>query len=357
MKVLLIGDYSGVHVNLKRALKSLGYTCILATDGDGFKEISKSDLYFPKSKNFFIRRIRKILFLIFGLKKYYGYDVVQLINPNIFDGTSYYYNQLIIKLIKKHNKSLFLLACGTDYYVYKDRLSLKYNPYDDAVNIDSKGKNRFTKLGYINNNKLVVSLVNKVIPSTYTYSKAYSWSPKLTQTIPFPLFLEENIPIKLISPKNKYVIFHGINRKGFKGSKYIIEAMNRIKDKYPDKVEIIVDGLMPLNKYLQLIKNVDIVIDQCLSYEYGMNAVYSMAMGKVVLSGNEIETQIHFQRSDIPIINILPSADDIFDKLERLIFDPNKILELSKKSRIFVEEFHDSIKVANQFIQIWNNTI
>jgi hypothetical protein len=133
--------------------------------------------------------------------------------------------------------------------------------------------------------------------------------------------------------------------------------MNRIKDKYPDKVEIIVDGLMPLNKYLQLIKNVDIVIDQCLSYEYGMNAVYSMAMGKVVLSGNEIETQIHFQRSDIPIINILPSADDIFDKLERLIFDPNKILELSKKSRIFVEEFHDSIKVANQFIQIWNNTI
>ena len=40
----------------------------------------------------------------------------------------------------------------------------------------------------------------------------------------------------------RIVIFHGIIREDFKGTKYFLEALERIKQEYPDKVEIIVDG-------------------------------------------------------------------------------------------------------------------
>lgn len=353
MKILLLGDYSGLHKNLQRGLINLGYKCILATDGDGFKKISESDLYFPNSKNPLIRRIKKIMFLIFGISKYYGFDVVQLINSNIFDGTAYYYNQIAINLIKRKSGKIFLSACGTDYFVFKDRYLLKYNPYDDTIKFDSKEKNRYLKKSYIQNNKYVVSIVNKIIPSMYSYTFPYYFTKKITSTIPLPIDINKIIYSSQIFYNGKITIFHGINRPGFKGTKYIKEAMEKIYKKYPDKVEIIIDGNMPLNEYLKVMDKANIIVDQCLSYDYGMNALYGMAKGKVVLSGNEIESQNHFNRNDIPVINIIPSVEDIYSKLEQLILNKDKIIEIGHKSRLYVEDFHDSVKVAQEYLKIW----
>ena len=37
MKILLLGDFSAVHKNLKDGLLELGHDVVLASDGDGFK--------------------------------------------------------------------------------------------------------------------------------------------------------------------------------------------------------------------------------------------------------------------------------------------------------------------------------
>ena len=39
MKILLFGDYSSVHLNLKEGLEKLGHFVLLVGTGDGFKEI------------------------------------------------------------------------------------------------------------------------------------------------------------------------------------------------------------------------------------------------------------------------------------------------------------------------------
>ena len=130
--------------------------------------------------------------------------------------------------------------------------------------------------------------------------------------------------------------------------------MEKLKENYPNEVEIVIDGKMPLNKYLKVLEETNVVIDQALSYEYGMNAIYSMAMGKVVLSGNEPECQQEFGRTDIPVINILPSEDDIYNKLEQLVLNKESVIEIGKKSRQFVEDFHHYVKVAQQYIDTWN---
>ena len=61
--------------------------------------------------------------------------------------------------------------------------------------------------------------------------------------------------------------------------------------KYSDKIDIRVVERAPLLEYLKIMQEANIIIDQCYSYGYGMNAIEALAMGKVVLSGNEEENR------------------------------------------------------------------
>jgi hypothetical protein len=250
---------------------------------------------------------------------------------------------------------MFLLSCGTDYYVYKIKNKLRYNYIDAEIQLDSRGENVYVSNTYKKNNFKVVNLADAIIPTMYTYAEAYRNNPKRLSTIPLPINVSkiDFIPQKI--ENNKIKIFHGLNREGFKGTKYIREAMEKIKANYPNDVDILIEEKMPLRQYLKVLEETNIVIDQALSYEYGMNAMYSMAMGKVVLSGNEPECQQEFGRNDIPIINIEPSVEDIYDKLEKLVLDKKSVVEIGEKSRLFVEDFHDYRKVAQQYINAWNS--
>lgn len=355
MRVLLLGDYSGFFFNLKEGLIELGHHCEIATLGDGFKKTGKSDLFIPDVKKNLHSVLNLINFGLRGIKNFYNFDVVFLINHVVFPPIKFNYNYYLIKQIKSHCNKMFLSSCGTDYFVYKTKDKLEYNPMDEAIQLDSGGNNIYLSNMYIKNNTNIVNLVNGIIPTMYTYAEAYRNNPKRLNTIPFPINVNNIKFIPQTFKNSKIKIFHGINREGFKGTKYIKEAMELLKKNYPDEVDILIDGKMPLNRYLKVLEETNIVVDQALSYEYGMNAVYSMAMGKVVLSGNEPECQEEFCRMDIPIINIKPSVEDIYNKLEKLVLDKTSVIEIGKKSRLFVEEFHNHVKVAQQYIDTWNS--
>jgi len=70
MKILLVGEFSGVHNNLKMGLKALGHDVKLAADGDGFKKFGYDFrikpfrfLLFPLNIFYFIVNIKKNKFL------------------------------------------------------------------------------------------------------------------------------------------------------------------------------------------------------------------------------------------------------------------------------------------------------
>lgn len=355
MKVLLLGEYSGFYKNLKEGIKELGYNVDLATTGDGYKKTSNSDLYIPKSKNKILNSAEMLVFPFNKLKNYYEYDIVQAIDHGVFGGSKFCYSYTLLNEIKKRSDRMFLSSCGTNYFVYKVRGKLRYNYVDPTIEIDLKGRNPYNEKCRAMNNVKVANLVDGIIPTMYTYKLAYDKQPNLLETIPLPINIDsvKFIPQKL--ENNKLKIFHGISREGFKGTKYIREAMERLKESYPNDVEIIIDGKMPLKEYLKVLEETNVVVDQAFSYEYGMNAIYSMAMGKVVLSGNEPECQKEFGRKDIPIINIEPSVENIYNKLEKLVLNKQSVIEIGEKSRKFVEDFHHHVKVAQQYIDTWSS--
>lgn len=371
MKILIIGEYSGFAKNLKLGFESLGHHVVVFQDGDGWKKIDvgENSYSYPFRKNISIynKQIRKTWFLnCFKYAPKFHIDKSKF--KDYFDVTFIINYEFIrlehelwlpqfsindIKYVTKTNARVYLSACGLDYAYLSYSNGFRYSPYTN-----------FRNSPYFSNRGLLVfenikSIITGVIPTMYDYAVAYRaikdyQKINIFQTIPLPIDTLGFKPSNIV--KEKIVIFHGLNTS-LKGSEFIIEALESIKSKYHDKVEVIMDGKMPLNEYLKLIHKTNIVIDQCFGYSYGMNALYSMAMGKVVLSGNEPECAIEFGIENIPIVNILPNTKDIEEKIEHLINFPHLIKEYSNQSVEFVNSFHSSKNVALKYIKLFQECI
>jgi hypothetical protein len=82
MKILLIGEFSGVHNNLKKGLTELGHDVRLAADGDKYRRFNH-DFKIAPFEGRIIGRILNIIHFLYNIRKFIGYDVIQFINPFI----------------------------------------------------------------------------------------------------------------------------------------------------------------------------------------------------------------------------------------------------------------------------------
>ena len=94
MKILLVGDYSGVHTELAKALRELNHEVIVISGGDGYKDFPR-DINIPElAHTSLILKLLAVFFDFLGLKgivRYFSYrkqiskltdfEVVQLMNP------------------------------------------------------------------------------------------------------------------------------------------------------------------------------------------------------------------------------------------------------------------------------------
>ena len=356
MKILLAGEFSGFHLNLKKGLEKLGHEVTLLSSGDGWKNINSDTKIYSaieaKPFNKVINIIRDYLII----KNYKNYDVVQFMQPLLFSQKLGLNKYLINKLIENNKKS-FLIAAGSDSMYWKNyKTKFRYSPHHDMKYIDNKGKeSMYEKDEIYDYNVYLAKKVDGIIPIMYDYDIGYIDFKNKKKVIPLPMDLD-TIEYQENMIKDKIVIFHGLNREGFKGTAHIKKAMERIKENYSDLVEIIIDGKMPLNEYIQLMKRTNIVIDQANSYSYGVNAVIAMAMGKIILSGCEQETLDTFGIKSSPIINILPDEDDIYQKLELLIENKDKFITYGKESREYVSLLHDYELIAHKFLSTWEES-
>jgi glycosyltransferase involved in cell wall biosynthesis len=192
-----------------------------------------------------------------------------------------------------------------------------------------------------------------VIPTSFDYSVGYKGCRKLTKVVPLPLdpgpftYTDNRIS------NSKIRIFHGLNRYGYKGTRHIERALQVLQSRYPARVEVNIVGRIPLNQYLELLKDANIVIDQTHSQYIGMNALQGMAMGKVVLSGSEQVALEAIGVDTCPVVNIVANSSDIVSKLEEFIHDPSKLLIVGEASREYVERVHGHVAVASQYLGLW----
>lgn len=371
MRIVIIGEFSSFAKNLSAGFRQIGHDCFVFSSGDGFKKIDQErsfsyEVVMPKAGQGIVGRFKSMLFqwkesirlqcYVKGIAKDQKYDAALIINPTFIRMENHFwqphFTKEMIQSIVTSPSSVFLSACGGDvpYFDY-----WKEHPWKNRHIVEvgmSQYYNETTKRHF----NYCMSFINKVIPVMYMYAEAwrksgYAKGCKILPTIPLPV-IASNYKVKN-ELKSKIVVFHGIIRPEEKGTPIIVDAMNKLQKKYPDEVECIAKGGMPLDEYLTLLNRTNILIDQAHSDSVGMNGLYALAMGKVVLSGNTPENQREFNELDCPIVNIAPDSNQIFEELEKLVLDRNRIMELSKKSREYVERVHDATVIAKKYLEVF----
>lgn len=378
MKILLLGEYSRLHNSLKEGLIALGHEVIIVSNGDGFKNYPsdysiKPIWSYSKIGNFFrqiIFRITKFDFqkieqgirFYFLLNKLKGFDFVQLINERPIKTTAKFELYLLKKIFKNNNK-VFLLSCGIDYLLVKSLLEKKIpksilNPYFEDKSVKNSyqfvfeymQKSHFKVHDFVYQNSL------GIIASDMDYFLPMNNDPKFIELIPNPINTEIIKTTKKIQ-NPKIVIFLGINQWNSiqKGIVFFEKALTIIKEKYVDKIEIIITKNIPYQEYKSIYDKANILLDQCYAYDQGYNALEAMARGKVVFTGAEKEFLERYNlQEDEVAINAKPDVDYLVEKLSMLIENPKKITEIGKNARAFIEKEHDYILVAKKYLSTWN---
>lgn len=356
MKILLLGDYSSVHKNLREGLISLGHDVNLASSGDGWKKIPR-DIDINYSGKILPRIFADRIYPWIDIKKLIGYDVIQIMSVDtIFK--KFFFSKLFFKILKKYNKKIFLLASGGDaFYWSNGRSRLNYGPFEDILKYDLKS-NFHPSEGkkFVEFNKYVANEVDGIIPTNFEYEVSYKGHKNLLPLIPPPINIDKIKYIENIIT-GKLIIFHGLNRYGIRGTRHVEEAFKLIEKKYPNKFELIIDGNMSLEKYLNILKRANIVIDQTYGHSIGMNGLYALALGKVVLGGSEPEALESLGIKNSPVINIKPNSQHIFEQIEILLTDINKIREIGYLSRKYVENMHSHINISKKFLDTWAENV
>ena len=377
MKILLIGEYSRLHNSLKEGLIKLGHEVILIGTGDGFKNYPvdidiKSKIAKSSSLKFIAKSIYKTLNInIIQIENTYrfkkilsnlkGFDVVQLINESAIKSNPNKEIKLLKKLIAQNNK-VFLLSCGTDYMSVKFANDKKFRysiltPYlnDNSLKNHFKHVLKYLSLPYIKLHEFIFKNIEGVIASDLDYHIPLKEHPKYLGLIPNPINFDK-LGFQPLLIHGKINIFHGINTSSYikKGNVYFDEALKIIQKKHGDKVNIVTTTDIPYSEYISLYNECHILLDQVFAYDQGYNALEAMAKGKVVFTGAEQEwLEYYHLAEDTVAINALPDAEKIAKKIEWLIFHPEKITEISKNARSFIEKEHDYVKIAKKYIQTW----
>lgn len=358
MKVLLLGEFSSLHKYLKEGLLELGgIEVVLASDSDGWKNIGSVDIALPakSAKKSLLESIKSYKGFWEIYKCFKHYDVVQYVNPNLFPMLLSF---AINKYIWENNRCLSLVAAGGDYRLvkaYLDGLFEYYSLTYDQAFIKRYDENSIRGKIHVGNDIYVEKKVDIIIPSLYEYQIGYRKNKKTYDVIPFPINIDQ-IDYRENIVNGKIVFFHGLNREGPKGTKFIKEAMEKLKKIYPDQVEIIIDGHMPFERYMEVISRTNVVVDQCCGYGYGINACISMAQGKIVLSGCRGEQLESFGVSRAPIFPVKPDADVIFEKMSYIVEHKEEIPKWGYESRKYVENIHDYRVSAQKYVDAWKST-
>lgn len=236
------------------------------------------------------------------------------------------------------------------FYEYWGRKRCKFT---DIINAH---RDSFLSKRGLRHFKSCTKFIHKVIPTMFCYAQAWresSFTKGVTvlKTIPLPVECSAYKVNNVVG--QRVIVFHGIIRPVDKGTKYIVEAMDRLQKDYSDIVECKADGGMPLEEYLEVMDKTNILMDQANADYTGMNGLYGLAMGKVVFAGNVPEMKVEIGEKDIPIINIEPDADQIYNELVKIVTDKDRIQTLSKVSREYVERVHDAKVVAQQYVKLF----
>ncbi len=161
------------------------------------------------------------------------------------------------------------------------------------------------------------------------------------------------------APRKKPVIAHAPTHRKVKGTRFIEEAVNRLKNENVEFDFVLIEN-MSHSEAKKAYENSDLLVDQLLVGWYGGVATEFMALGKPVVAyvrDEDLKFIPARMREEMPIIRT--TASDIYRTLKSVL-TPGAVdlSEIGARSRQYVEKWHDPMKIASKlkgdYESAWN---
>ena len=248
-------------------------------------------------------------------------------------------------LLKKNKKILLIQYQGDD--ARQGDYLLKHFPINTATQVESdyysresdalkrEQIQRITKMCFktyaLNPDLLhVLPIGSEFLP--YSHISLEDWSPYYTQMASRPLR-----------------IGHAPSHRGFKGTKLILASLEELKREGFEFELVLVEGRSN-SEAKECYKSVDVLVDQLFAGWYGGLAVEAMALGKpvvVYIRNADLKFIPPKMAAELPVIHATPES--IGSALRKILEMPRlELLDIARRSRAYVERWHDPITIAER---------
>lgn len=243
--------------------------------------------------------------------------------------------------IKSRNKKMVMHHWGNDVR-FHDRAKI-HNPYvytgDSPPNEDIHAKLL----------KITTYIKEAIVQDYEVYEYVKDYYEKV-HVVPIAIDLSHFEPNYPSVQKKRPLILHAPTNPDFKGTRYIEQTIERLKDEYDFDYQRI--EKMNHEEAIKVYRNADIILDQVLCGSYGLLSVESMALGKPVVTFIRPDLISTFPPG-LPIVNANP--DNLYEQTKKLLEHPEWRRELGEKGRQYVEKVHSHDIVADQLLTIYFN--
>lgn len=248
-----------------------------------------------------------------------------------------------LPLLKFLGKKIVACAYGSDAYL-PSKVQSRYG-FADA----------FAKDGYkVDEGKVedTVRYVSKYADYIITYATLADCMPRWDATFLYvPIDLSDWQPVYRSRNRGKVKIVHAPNHRALKGTQYLIDACESLKNQ-GYQIELVVVEKMPNDEARKIYESADIIAAQFIVGGPALFSIEAMALGKPVMCYlREDFFRSHKSWSEIPIVNTNPG--NLKENLVKLIENPELRLELGKKGRAFVEKYHSYAYIGGIFDKIY----
>jgi hypothetical protein len=149
------------------------------------------------------------------------------------------------------------------------------------------------------------------------------------------------------SPGSPIRLLHAPSGRDVKGTRYVLNAVEKLQSEGISVELDLVEGV-PHDQVRALYNRADILVEQLLCGWYGGLAVELMALAKPVITyirTDDLQFIPPEMDRDLPIINARPES--LYDVIKKLVtVDRDSILDIGRRSRAYVEKWHDPLKIA-----------
>jgi len=344
-KILFCSHEIGNQMQLMaEGLRDLGYHATAATynaEWYGYKNDINLDLHLEKNK--IKRHLKEIIFTLFS---FYNYDIF-----HYHFGSSLYgirsLPHMDMPIFRKFGKKLFMHYRGSDIIDKNYYERFKINNRQGPVSFDSKSIHRLSKKKL----KIVKNNCNDIFVSTPNMIDLIDSSILIPQII--KMNNNQIINSRIINDNEPIKIVHAPTDRNVKGTKIILNGIERLKDE-GFNIDLNIVENTPPNEVIKLFNNAHFGIDQLFSGWYGKVSIELMNLSKPVFCFINDNYRKYLDDS-LPIINV--NKNNFVDRIRYYISRPKELHSIGKLGRSFVERNHSQAFIAHKLIKQYRNAL